>query len=267
METMSNNYKYGTTIKKIFAFKYYPKLLDNNITSRDRSSLLYIINGEYRYETPDCVFLAKPGDTVYLPQGASYSYKILSSESSVMQVEYILEEKNDTETKSITFSKDPILIRENSNEIKLLFEEVLLYFSTDKLNTVLKIYDLICLCRNLILNEKHNNVEYKKIVPVIQYIERHLTDKIYLNKLAQIANMSESHLRRLFSKNLGMSPIKYKNSILIKCACNMLLHENMNVSETANALCFADVYTFSQFFKKEKGISPKKYVASKKSNT
>lgn len=264
MELMSNDYQYDTDIKAVFAFKYYPKLLDNTIKSRGRSSLLYIIKGDYHYKTQDYDFFAKSGDTVYLPQGSSYSYKILSSESTVMQVEYILEEKSNTETKSITFSEHPVRICENSNEIKLLFEELLLYFSTDKLKAISKVYDLICLCKNCILNKEHYSDDYKKIIPVIQYIESHITDKIYLNQLAEIANMSESHLRRIFSKNTGLSPIKYKNSVLIKCACNMLLYENMNVSATANALRFPDVYTFSQFFKKEKGISPKKYIALKK---
>lgn len=261
---MLSDYKYDTTISRIFAFKYYPKLLKCNIKSRTRSSILHILKGEYHYKFKDCDFIAKSGDTVYLPQGATYSYEILSAESEVMQVEYNLEEKYETEIKSITFSDNPILISTKSDEIESLFEELLCYFSTDKFVTILKLYDLICLCKNITI--KQDNHDFKLIMPVVQYIESHITDKIYLEELAEVGNMSQSHLRRLFSKCLGMSPIKYRNSILIKCACNMLLHENMNVSETANALHFADIYTFSQFFKKEKGISPKKYVTSKKDN-
>lgn len=260
MEKMLMNYNYETVIRKIFAFKYYPKILNNNIIARKRSSILLILKGEYYYKFKDFDFIAKTGETVYLPQGATYTYEILSKESEVMQVEFILEEKLDTEIKTITYSNNPTLIRENSNEIRLLFENILYFFPVDKHMTILKLYDLILLCRN---NITQNDKSYDLILPAIQYLESHITEKIYLEELAHIVNISQAHLRRLFLKHLGMSPIKYKNHVLIKCACNMLLYENMNVSETAEALNFADIYTFSQFFKKEKGISPKKYIQQK----
>lgn len=46
----------------------------------------------------------------------------------------------------------------------------------------------------------------------------------------------------------------------MRTACNMLRNEELNVSETADALHFNDIYTFSQLFKKEVGLSPKKYM-------
>ena len=46
----------------------------------------------------------------------------------------------------------------------------------------------------------------------------------------------------------------------MRTAANMLCKEGFNVSETAEALNFSDIYTFSQLFKKEFGLSPKKYM-------
>lgn len=263
MKKMLTDYKCDTTIRRIFAFKCFPKTSKNNVNTRGRSSILHILKGKYHYRFQDGDFIAQSGETVYLPQGATYFYEILSEESEVMQVEFILEEKSDTEIKTITYSNNPAIICEKSNEFKLLFEEVLHFFSVDKLMTIFKLFDLILLCRDSISDEQTDK-SYNSILPAIQYLENHITEKIYLEELANIANISQAHLRRLFLKHLGMSPIKYKNSILIKSACNMLLYENMNVGETAEALNFADIYTFSQFFKKEKGISPKKFIQQKK---
>ena len=262
MEQMLNDYSFSTVIKKIYAFKYYPRILKNNVISRPRTSVLYILKGKYHYTGKNINFVAESGQAIYLPKGAGYSYEILSDETEVMQVEFLLEEKNSRQTKSITFCEAPTPIKENTYEIKSVFDELLTHFSSDKLKTVLNLYNLIYLCKDSI-TKKLVDDDLRKIKPAIQYIENHITEKIYLEKLAEITDLSESHLRRLFSKVFGMSPIKYKNSILIKIACKMLLNEKMNVSETADALRFADVYTFSQFFKKEKGISPKKYVAVK----
>lgn len=263
MEFISNDYKKQVVVEKVFAYKYYPKILKNDNKNRVRSSFLYILKGKYQYKFNDTSFFASDGETVYLPKGATYSYEILSDETEVMQVEFALEEIEKSSESDVIASKNPLLIKGNSNEIKLLFEELLNNFSNDKLKTISVLLNLICLCRDSIQTQQFNK-DYAKIIPAIQYIESHITEKIYLEEVALVANVSQSHLRRLFSKCLGMSPISYKNSVLIKIACNMLLHEGLNVSETADALRFADVYTFSQFFKKEKGVSPKKYIESKK---
>ena len=44
--------------------------------------------------------------------------------------------------------------------------------------------------------------------------------------------------------------------------CNLLVNDGLNVSETTYALNFNDIYTFSQFSKKEMGTSPKNIFKS-----
>lgn len=110
--------------------------MKTDINNRSRSSILYLLKGTYHYKFQGCDFIAQSGKSVYLPQGVTYSYEILSTEFEVMQVEYVLEEKSDTETKSVVFSNNPILIRSKTEEIKSYFEELLYYFSTDKFVTI-----------------------------------------------------------------------------------------------------------------------------------
>ena len=62
---------------------------------------------------------------------------------------------------------------------------------------------------------------------------------------------------------MGKSPVRYKNQLVMKYACRMLESGAMNVSEISNALGFSDIYTFSQTFKKEIGISPSRYASGK----
>lgn len=262
--------KYGTAdynsdsvLKKILVMKYSPKILHKRIQSRPLSSFLYVIHGCYHYTCDRNDFYVESGDTIYLPKGGVYTYEVISQDTQVIQLELDLEEHMGAEVQSLIFSESPIPIYGHSHELHTLFEELYSTYYKDKLKTISLIYQLICICKDA-FEEQNKNADFMKIAPAIQYIEKNVQSKIYIEDLAQIAGISQSHLRRLFQKCLGVSPVKYKNMILMKMACNMLLNEGLNVSETADALMFSDIYTFSQLFKKEIGVSPRKYMEENK---
>ena len=110
------------------------------------------------------------------------------------------------------------------------------------------------------MQSPHQRREVSRIEPALEYIKRHFTERLYISELADRCTLSEAHLRRLFQKHMGMSPVQYKNHLLVMTAASMLRTQNMSVSEVAAALQFPDLYTFSQLFKKKMGISPKAYA-------
>ena len=76
---------------------------------------------------------------------------------------------------------------------------------------------------------------------------------------AKMCGLSDYHFIRVFKKITGRTPHQYMAKITVNKAIDLLSTTNLNVSETARLLGFDDSLYFSRFFKKETGLSPKKY--------
>lgn len=240
--------------------KYSPKIRHLHVKKRRTSSFLYVIRGKYHYTSDFTDFCVSSGQAVYLPQNARYVYEILSEETECIQVEFELKtDENINGTDHLLF-EHPVVLSTNENILKSVFNDFVNTYRQNEFSTIASVYRLLSLLKTDLYECKNESADLCKIEPAIKYIEQNFYNKIYVSHLAELCDLSQSHLRRLFTRHFGMSPIKYKNTLLMETACNMLCCEQLNVSETAEALHFNDVYTFSQLFKREVGISPKKYA-------
>ena len=91
------------------------------------------------------------------------------------------------------------------------------------------------------------------------YIERNFSKQITSEKLSSIVGCSPSHLRAVFRKTYGDSPIKYLNKVRVEHAKEMLSSNVFTIEEIALSCGFQNVYYFSRVFKEYTGISPGKY--------
>ncbi len=257
-------YSIGTQLQDIFVMGYAPKILNKRIQNRMKSTVLYILKGSYRYKWASREFVACDGDMVYLPRGSSYFYEILTEETEVIQVEFNLCEITQNGCEYIKFCDTPFKIISQPYTLASVFKKMKNSYYNDQFLTASLLYSILAVIKSE-TTLSFAKGDFAKIMPAINFIETNFCGKVYVEELAKMCLLSQSHLRRLFLKCTGVSPIKYKNTILIKTACNMLLNQGMNVTETSEALGFDDIYTFSQLFKKEMGISPRKFVKNKKS--
>ncbi|MGG1516590.1 response regulator [Paenibacillus oryzisoli] len=91
------------------------------------------------------------------------------------------------------------------------------------------------------------------------YIQEHCHEDIPLETLAQMYNFNPSYFSTLFKTYTGLSVTDYIINIRMERAQHLLKHSSDKISDIAKKLGYKDVGYFIRVFKREKGISPKKF--------
>lgn len=261
-----------TTFEVINAFGYAPKVFDYSNTNgrRQYSGFLYIVKGKYKYSYEGRGFVAGDNSLVYIPPRAKpYFYQIVSDDTNILWSMQIEIDIMDADAKvPIAFSQYPVLITKSAPpQTREVFNEIILTKSKTDVVSKLMLHGEICRLLT-VFSEAYSNcgtlsINHRTISPALQYIQENYKKDFSVSKLARICNVSETHLRRIFKDEFGMSPIKYRNKMILQEACSLLSKGDLTIGEIAEILEFNDIYGFSHFFKKEKGVSPTVYAKNK----
>lgn len=101
----------------------------------------------------------------------------------------------------------------------------------------------------------------------ISVVEQNIENSEFGNdEFALKMNMSLSTLYRRLKSITGMSGNEFIRNVRIKKACMLLKKPDLQISEIAYMVGFTDPKYFGVVFKKEKGISPTKYIENLRNN-
>ena len=91
------------------------------------------------------------------------------------------------------------------------------------------------------------------------YIEAHLHEPLTLGLLAQLANLSEFHLARMFRVSFGMPPSGWIAARRIDRARALLKAGDLPLQQVADLCGYADLSHFSHRFRAALGVPPGQY--------
>ena len=97
------------------------------------------------------------------------------------------------------------------------------------------------------------------VLAAIAFIEEHYAQNQSVAELAEACFVSESRLYHLFRKEMGISPIKYRNEIRVERTANELRKRNRQISDIAFECGFNSMTYFYEVFKAHTGMKPSEY--------
>ncbi|MHC1750686.1 MAG: response regulator [Cellulosilyticaceae bacterium] len=94
---------------------------------------------------------------------------------------------------------------------------------------------------------------------VLDYIDRHYSDKVTLAEIAEQNYVSVWHLSKLINKYCNKNFRELLNEIRMEHAKHFLLEDNSKVYAVSERVGITDITYFSRVFKKYVGVTPNEY--------
>ena len=99
----------------------------------------------------------------------------------------------------------------------------------------------------------------KPVIQCMDYIYRHLHEKIRVETLSELVGLNRSYLSTLFKKETGRTVSGYILSKRMEAAQNMLRFSDYTYAQISAILAFSSQSHFSRVFREKTGYSPKEF--------
>jgi AraC-like DNA-binding protein len=100
---------------------------------------------------------------------------------------------------------------------------------------------------------------HRLIDRVCQYITDHYKEGVSQKEVAELVGKNPAVFSSFFKNTVGMTFVKYVNSLRISHACQLLIDTDLSVLEICHRSGFNNLSNFNRRFLQEKQINPRKY--------
>ena len=100
---------------------------------------------------------------------------------------------------------------------------------------------------------------YLAIDRAVSLIRERFREKLTIGELAASAHLSPRQLHRKFIETFGSSPQSFILKVRVQAACEMLQDGDRLISEIARESGFSDQSSFTQHFRRQLGMTPRRY--------
>jgi AraC-like DNA-binding protein len=102
--------------------------------------------------------------------------------------------------------------------------------------------------------------EPDEINDAIAFMQTNIGETLSVEEMAKHVSMSSSFFFKKFKTVTGYSPVAYFNFLKIQKAIQLIHTRKLNINQVASKIGIDDPFYFSRLFKKQMGISPRRYI-------
>lgn len=254
------------------AWKFRPK----------QPTLLFIKQGNMTFRVNDAECIYQTNDIVFLSDRNMYEVVLTSENTSIYQLDINLIAYKKLNFRFNRFEMYRAVYLEPRNRIPVSAENFknsilplldLIYYQTTKKRDIhygkeilsklfgALIYTIVSQGDKMIYGE-FEDISSRKKQLAFKFLEIATNDfsndkelKYYSDKL----NISIKYLSICVKEVIGFPPTYILTQLVLKEACNRLADDYDTIANIAYDLKFADLHSFSKFFKKHNGISPSQF--------
>jgi AraC-like DNA-binding protein len=103
--------------------------------------------------------------------------------------------------------------------------------------------------------------------PILEHVDQHLCEKIDMEEVSKLANMSYSYFSKFFKKTMSLTFTEYVNRKRISRAEQLLLTSSMTITEIAESIGIENMAHFYEMFKRFNGCTPKQFLLKMSTDT
>ncbi|KAI7253795.1 hypothetical protein KC345_g11330 [Hortaea werneckii] len=221
-----------------------------------------VLGGKGEVTIRDKRYIAGPGDLFFLYPDVPHSYTPLSREWELAWISFngreaaqMLLYAGIRESGMGALRAEPIL-----NPLEAMLTLSYGDDLQDNLERSKLLYALLLDLKRSLLPASNEAHELERMKPVLQYIELHLHRPLLLKELAEVAEVSQQYLCRLFQRTVRERPVAYINKQRVNRSKQLMFSSRgQRIYEIAQRAGFENVSYFCAVFKRITGMQPEEW--------
>ncbi|MGG1551580.1 helix-turn-helix domain-containing protein [Paenibacillus ferrarius] len=228
--------------------------------------LWYVHRGSFHLEIGDTAYRCSEGQVCILPAGSLISFRAVSDELLLTSINFDAEVTMVSHRSWAQVINAPVRFEGTYRHLEPMLQEMLMYAEKSapyvhllQQSALLRIlYELLHTgtAGESVFADTHADT---RIHTIIHFLNAHPHRMPEIKELAELVQLSESHLRKLFIKQTGQAPLHFVHSLKIEQAKKQLTASSKPVSQIAYELGIDNANYFSRMFRLKTGLTPLQY--------